>query len=214
MFGENAQDITLLPAFIDFEKMWQSASENLSLPADFHRYSITFGSVGRVEREKNQGLIIRCLAKLQEKGVDASLVIIGEGGLRPKYEKLVDELDLNDRVYFSGEVDNVAPFYRNVLDVLLVPSLYEGVIRTVPEAQLFGLPVVVSDAVTDSTFLTRECVYRVKSYDEEDWLAAMKERADKAPEKNGMTLERAMAHPTLAIDGGVKKLLRHLVDDD
>ena len=120
-------------------------------------------------------------------------------------------LGLENNVIFVGEVENVAPYYRSFIDVLLVPSLYEGVVRTVAEAQLFGLPVVVSDAIVNETFLTTEGVYRVGSYKEDDWASIMEERAKNAPEKNNMNLETALAHSTLAMNGGVNKVLEQIV---
>jgi len=211
MYGKNVKNVTIIPAFIDFKKLWRKSSENIPTFHSINHQLVTFGCVGRLSKEKNQGLIIRSLAIMREKGIDAQLIIVGEGKLRHEYEKLTEALDLEDRVIFTGEVENVAPYYRNIINILLVPSLYEGVIRTVAEAQLFGLPVVVSDAVTDATFLTKESVYRVGSYREDSWALAMEERVRNAPEKNSMNLEIALAHPTLAMNSGVNKILGQIV---
>ena len=209
MYGVNAKNVAIIPAFIDFESLWEKSFERI--PYRKSDDQVVFGCVGRLSREKNQDLIIRCLAKIRDRGVEAYVVLVGDGGLRSEYEAQSRVLGLENNVIFVGEVENVAPYYRSFIDVLLVPSLYEGVVRTVAEAQLFGLPVVVSDAIVDETFLTTECVYRVGSYKEDDWASIMEERAKNAPEKNNMNLETALAHSTLAMNGGVNKVLEQIV---
>lgn len=207
MYGADAKDVAIIPAFIDFKSLWQKSFEPISLHKTDHQASVIFGCVGRLSEEKNQALAIRALAKVREKGLDARLVIIGGGTLRAGYEKLSEELGLQDCVLFTGEVENVAPYYRSSIDVLLVPSLYEGQGRIVAEAQLFGLPVIASDAVPGIAFLTSKSVYRVGSFSEDEWAGAMQERVRKAPEKNNIDLVIALSHPLLAMGSGVEKVL-------
>lgn len=208
MYGPNAKNVAIIPAFIDFEKLWKSSFLKIPFLHAVDKTSFTFGCVGRLAEQKNQNLIIRALAKIRDRGVDARLVLIGDGKLRLKYEELTKALGLEERVVFIGEVENIAPYYHSLINVLLVPSLYEGVVRIVAEAQLFGLPVVVSDGVTDETFLTRESVYRVGSYNENDWADVMEERVRKSPEENSVNLEMALEHPSLAVKNGVARVIK------
>ena len=207
MYGENAKNVLIIPAFIDFESLWQESLEPIPHHKADHQPSLIFGCIGRLSEEKNQTLAIRALAKMREKGLDTQLVIIGGGKLRAGYQKLTEELGLQGCVLFTGEVGNIAPYYRSFIDVLLVPSLYEGQGRIVAEAQLFGLPVVVSPSVPEIAFLTEKNVYRVGSYSEDEWAGVMEERARQAPERNGMNLEIALRHPDLAMGSGVEKVL-------
>lgn len=210
MYGANARNVAIIPAFIDFESLWEKSLEHIPYRKTDNQPSVIFGCVGRLSEQKNQNLIIGALARIRDKGVNAYVVLIGDGQLRSKYEEQARALGLKDYVIFVGEVENVAPYYRNFIDVLLVPSLYEGVVRIVAEAQLFGLPLIVSDAVTDEAFLIRECIYRVGSYSEDDWASAMEELAKNAPEKNSMNLESALGHPLLAMNSGVEKVLAEI----
>ena len=208
MYGENAKNVAIIPAFIDFESLWQKSLEPIPHRKVDDQPSFIFGCVGRLSEQKNQDLVIRALAKMRDKGIDTRLVIIGDGKLRTGYEKLTEELGLQGRVIFAGAVENIAPYYRSFIDVLLVPSLYEGQGRIVAEAQLFGLPVVVSHSVPDIAFLTEESVYRVESYSEDEWVGVMEERVRKAPERNSVNLEVALSHPSLAMKSGVDMVLR------
>lgn len=208
MFGDNAKGVAIIPAFIDFESLWQKSLEPIPYRKVDNQPSFIFGCVGRLSEQKNQDLIIRALAKMRDTGIETRLILIGEGNLRTRYEKLTEEMGLKERVIFAGAVENIAPYYRNFIDVLLVPSLFEGQGRIVAEAQLFGLPVVVSRTVPDIAFLTEESVFRVESYAEDEWVGVMEERVRKAPEKNSVNLEVALSHPGLALESGVDQVLR------
>ena len=208
MYGANAKNVAIIPAFIDFESLWQQSLKPIPHHKADHQPSVIFGCVGRLSEEKNQALVIRALAKMRKNGFDSRLVIIGDGKLRAGYEKLTEELGLQGCVLFTGQVENIAPYYRSFIDVLLVPSLYEGQGRIVAEAQLFGLPVVVSHSVPEIAFLTGESVYRVGSYSEDEWADVMEERVRKAPERNNMNLETALSHSSLAMGSGVEKVLK------
>ena len=212
MYGRNAKNVTFIQDFIDFEKLSEESFIDSPISHVMAQTSFMFGCVGRFAEQKRQDLVILALAKLIDKGVDARLVLIGDGTLRAEYEKLTEDLGLEGSILFTGEVENIAPYYRSLIDVLLVPSLYEGQGRIVAEAQLFGLPVVVSDGVPDIAFLTKESVYRVGSFCEDDWANAMEERVRKAPERNSVTLGAALAHPGLAMESGVAKVLKLIKD--
>ena len=50
---------------------------------------------------------IRAVAKLRDRGIDVSLTVLGEGPERQKLEKLIDALDVGDRVELPGDVTDV-----------------------------------------------------------------------------------------------------------
>lgn len=208
MFGKDGGNVTIVPAFIDFKKLWDDSIKDVPSVQVSDKVSFFFGCVGRFSQEKNQQLIIRALAKIREKNIDAGLILIGDGKLRSECEKLALDKGLENHVVFTGEIDNTALYYRNLINVLLVPSLYEGQGRTIAEAQFFNLPVVVSSVVPQIAFLTDECVYRIDSLSEVDWAEVMEERIKKAPERNSLNMEMVLNHPDLAMESGVAKVLK------
>ena len=70
-------------------------------------------------------------------------VIVCEGEIVNK----VHTLNLDDKVIFTGVKQNAYDYY-NVMDVFVLPSLYEGLPVVGVEAQANGLPIVTSDTVT------------------------------------------------------------------
>lgn len=59
----------------------------------------------------------------------------------------VARMQLSDKVYFAGATDHVND-YLCAMDVIVMPSLHEGLPLTLIEEQANGLPCIVSDVIT------------------------------------------------------------------
>lgn len=94
---------------------------------------------------KGHEYAIEALSLLRKNGHDANLTIIGDGPRRQLLERLRSELGLDDEVSLPGAFDRreVVKAY-DCADILLQPSLTEGMPRTVIEAMARGLPVVAT----------------------------------------------------------------------
>ncbi|MFT5728837.1 MAG: glycosyltransferase involved in cell wall biosynthesis [Desulforhopalus sp.] len=100
-------------------------------------------AVGRLSPEKGFNVLLKAIARVVENGGDVSLVIFGEGRLRRKLEELILQLGLQGRVKMSGFVSNVAATF-SCFDLLVMPSLTEGLPITLLEAMRGKLPVIAS----------------------------------------------------------------------
>ena len=100
--------------------------------------------VGRMVREKGVQVLIQAVKELLPSYNDVKLVIVGGGDKSHLYE-LVEELGVNDKVHFTGYVDDetLMKLYR-VADVAVYPSLYEPFGIVALEAMAARVPVVVS----------------------------------------------------------------------
>lgn len=101
-------------------------------------------TIGRLQPEKNHLLAIEVLQKLIQQNFDASLIIVGEGPLRPALEKKTKKLRLDKQVIFAGWQGNPSGYYK-ISDIYLGTSLYEGYGLTLLEAALAGCPIVSTD---------------------------------------------------------------------
>jgi glycosyltransferase involved in cell wall biosynthesis len=104
--------------------------------------------VGRlVEQYKGVSTLIEACAALEERNVEVSLLVAGDGPDRDLYESLVSERRLSD-ARFLGILnhESLCKLYA-AADVLVVPSRSEPWGFVLNEAMEFDLPVVVSDAV-------------------------------------------------------------------
>ena len=102
--------------------------------------------VGRVSVEKNMPLMVKVWkeadARLREKGVDAELLVVGDGPYRKEMER---ELR-GSRVRFVGfrYGDELAKIYATS-DLFVFPSVTDTLGQVVMESQASGMPVIVTD---------------------------------------------------------------------
>jgi glycosyltransferase involved in cell wall biosynthesis len=104
---------------------------------------LLIGAVGRLAPEKAFDLLIRAIPTLKNRGIDARLIIVGEGDDRPRLEALIRELNLGDRVTLSGWQSDVRRFYE-ALDVFALSSLREGLPNVLLEAMALEVPCVAT----------------------------------------------------------------------
>ena len=126
------------------------------------------GSVGRFLKVKNHQFIIDIFNELNKKNRSSKLILIGEGELKQDIERKVDKLGLTDYVIFLGNIDNVNE-YLSMMDVLLMPSLYEGLGIAVIEAQTSGLKCVISDAIPNEVDITGNVEFVSLNRSAQEW---------------------------------------------
>jgi glycosyltransferase involved in cell wall biosynthesis len=101
-------------------------------------------TVGALAARKGQEYGIEALAKLCEAGVEARLVLVGDGPDRPLLEATAKRLGVERAVDFAGEQLDPRP-YLEAADIFLFPSRQEGFSNALIEAMACGLPVVATD---------------------------------------------------------------------
>jgi glycosyltransferase involved in cell wall biosynthesis len=103
-----------------------------------------FGSVGRLAAEKNHAALITALARLRAAGLDAHLVVAGEGPERRALEQQAKGLGLADRVSLPGALPDVRAVLAS-LDVFVLPSTtIESFSNAALEALAMARPVIMS----------------------------------------------------------------------
>jgi len=99
--------------------------------------------VGRVRRYKGLDGLVRALPAVRARVPDARLVVVGDGSLRRALEAQARELSITSSVIFTGFRTDVARLI-DAMDVLALPSLYEGMPLTAIEAAAMARPVVAT----------------------------------------------------------------------
>jgi glycosyltransferase involved in cell wall biosynthesis len=106
---------------------------------------LLIGTVGKMRPEKNQEVLLTALRRLRVSGMDAHLVIAGDGPLRDFLRRRAAELEVAGRVTFIGEVDDVRAVLT-AIDVFVLPSTsVESFSNAALEAMAIGRPVILSD---------------------------------------------------------------------
>lgn len=107
---------------------------------------LIFGNIGRLSPQKNQLFLIEIFSKIILNCNNAKLIIIGNGELEEQLKAKVSELGLNNNVTFTGSVIDTSEYY-SMMDVFLLPSLYEGLPIVSIEAQIAGLKCLFSENI-------------------------------------------------------------------
>lgn len=114
--------------------------------------TLVIGHVGNFNEQKNQKYLIVVLKEIIKKYSDVKLVLMGDGSTKDTVMNMVSEEGLDSFVVFTGSISNV-PDMLQAMDVMLLPSLHEGLPLVVIEWQIAGLPCILSNTIT------RECAY-------------------------------------------------------
>ena len=103
------------------------------------------GTVGRLSREKGIDILLEAFAEVHKAISQARLLIVGDGSQLADLQKLARQLGIGDSITWTGQLSwEAAMGCLRLMDVVAVPSRYEGFGLTVVEAMACGRPVVAS----------------------------------------------------------------------
>ncbi|TYS46727.1 glycosyltransferase family 4 protein [Bacillus infantis] len=100
---------------------------------------------GRLVYLKGVNILISALGLLDKERQDWECWILGDGEEKTNLEQQCSNLGITSSVKFFGNVKNVFPYLKSA-DIFVLPGLQDTQPHSVMEAQLAGLPVIVSDA--------------------------------------------------------------------
>ncbi len=113
-----------------------------------------FGHIGRFTLQKNHLYLINIFDKyVKNINSNSLLILCGDGELESEVKRHICNLNLDDKVIFTGVVSNVNE-YMMAFDFFLFPSLYEGLGIVLIEAQAAGLNIIASDVVPKEVDIT------------------------------------------------------------
>lgn len=101
-------------------------------------------TVGRIDDNKNQRMLVEAYAKIAGPYPEWSLELIGDGSGRQALEEYVSTLPCKDRISFTGAVDDVAK-RMSVASIFVLPSKIEGMPNALIEAMVMGMACISTD---------------------------------------------------------------------
>ena len=122
--------------------------------------------IGQQRKEKNLDLVLSSMRILKEKGFNCTLISVGSGPDTEKYNKMVKDYGIEDRVVFTGQIrdrDLLKKIYASA-DLMTFPSLYDNASIVIIEAAALALPALLIEGAVCSegstngynAFLTKE----------------------------------------------------------
>lgn len=130
----------------------KTAKQHLAIPG-LSSDDFIIGSVGRFGTFKRHALLVSAFDELASLHKNVMLILAGDDG-PGKYQVLqqISACRHNNRIQWLGFQKNIVPFYQG-MDLLVAPSINEGMSNAVLEAMACGVPVLANTACGNSEIL-------------------------------------------------------------
>ena len=151
--------IDVLPNGINTESFKPPSSaqrESIRAAMQFADTDLVVGIVGCLTQVKDHELLLRAFAGVANRTKHWKLLVVGDGPLREQLLQQAHELDIHQRVRFTGRREDV-PQLLGCMDLYVCSSRSEGMSIAVMEAMATGLPIIATD-VGDNPALLRNGV--------------------------------------------------------
>jgi glycosyltransferase involved in cell wall biosynthesis len=113
---------------------------------DISKEAIVLVTIARLFMLKGHEFIIESAKDLSKRFPNAIWLFVGDGNLSDTYKQQVRDLGLSDRFRFTGLLPpSQIPLAIQSSDILVHPSLREGLARTLPQAMLCSRPAISFD---------------------------------------------------------------------
>ena len=202
MFGNRAfekGEVFIMKNAINFELFKQPESETMVIKQKYNlKNKFIVGHVGRFTFAKNHDFLLDIFKEIKQIINDAVLFLVGDGELRDKINKKIKDLSLENSVIMTGNVSNAYKYY-SVMDVLILPSIFEGLSMTTVEAQAAEKNILISSAIPNEAIISDGCYYMSDTASAKDW-------ALKAIEVSGHKLSFSEKRNDYNIENAVIKL--------
>ena len=143
---------------VNIEKFAYNALTCERMRREFDMYGKNiYCHIGNFFAMKNHKFLLKIYAEIAKLDSNAAFFCVGEGDLRPEIERQTAELGIQDKVILTGARKDVNDL-MSLFDVLIFPSIYEGLPLTLIEAQAAALPCIISDNITDDVIVTKGLV--------------------------------------------------------
>ncbi|MGO9085989.1 MAG: glycosyltransferase [Candidatus Sulfotelmatobacter sp.] len=102
------------------------------------------GMIARMNTpSKNHQIFLRAAARLRHRFPELEFVLVGDGPLRPQFEREATALGIRDHVHFLGDRRDVPSLLASI-DISVLPTASESLSNVILESMAAGVPVVAS----------------------------------------------------------------------
>lgn len=129
------------------EKITQEDQHKYNCEFNVSEKELVIAHVGRFNEQKNHGFILNLASKLIDDQFSFKLLLIGDGELLESMQGLSQKMNLSNHVVFLGRRLDVSKIMQYA-DLLILPSLWEGLPTVAVECQASGTPMLLADTIT------------------------------------------------------------------
>lgn len=156
LYNNDINNVEVIHNAIDTSKFLYNEDKRLNIrkSLEINNNTIAICQIGHLCDRKNQVFSIKVIKKIKElyKDIDVKLFLIGDGEDKNKIINLIKELNLKNNVILLGIRNDIADLIQG-MDIMLLPSLFEGFPVTLVESQTNSLFSIVSDKVSKEVII-------------------------------------------------------------
>lgn len=138
-----AEKITVIRNGVDFERFIRADGKRVRGEYHIAQATLVIGTVSRLTAQKGHRNLLEAVSSLRSE-FPLKLLVVGDGPLRGELERHASRLGLADEVVFTGMRRDV-PDLIAAMDIIVLPSLWEGLPNVLLEAFASGRSVIASD---------------------------------------------------------------------
>ncbi|WP_026889852.1 glycosyltransferase [Clostridium beijerinckii] len=133
------RNVVKIPNSVDREKIDILSNEKISIPN-----KMLFTSVGRLDYNKNQILLLKAAKELKKYRDDFIIYLLGDGDYKAKLQQYIEDNELTQNVKLLGFVPNPYPYIKNSIATVLT-SYSEGFSLALVESVMLNTPIISTD---------------------------------------------------------------------
>ncbi len=154
------ENVVKISNSVDSEKMKLLSEEKIDLPD-----KTLFTTLGRLDYNKNQILLLKAAKEVKKQRNDFMIYILGDGEDRPKLEKYIKANHLEENVKILGFIENPYPYIKNSAATVLT-SLSEGFSLVLVESVMLNTPIISTDVGVAKELIEKYNCGSIIQYDE------------------------------------------------
>lgn len=114
--------------------------KDLHIPQD----KIIIGCVAKLRKQKGHKYLISAFAEVLKNNPNVFLLFVGDGDERENIERQIKNLEIANDVLLLGNRNDVSELLQ-VIDIFILPTLFEGMSNALMEAMADGRPIITTD---------------------------------------------------------------------
>lgn len=215
LFGNkdfNSGKVFVMKNAIDFSQYSRPVQETNNIKHDLNlENKFVVGHVGRFTFAKNHKFVIEIFNEILKKREDAVLLLVGDGELHQEIVNQIRTLNLDTHVVMTGKVGDPQKYYA-IMDVLILPSVFEGLSMTTIEAQAAGKNILISHAVPGEAVISNGCHYMDEGASASDWAIKAINVANSEVKYKDNKLDYDITHAVHKLEQKYDRLLARIED--
>lgn len=140
---------------------------------------VVVGHVGRFHFQKNHMFLVNVFEELSKRDNRYHLLLVGQGELEPQIRNSIKNKQLVERVTFAGVRDDVENLYQ-MMDIFVLPSVFEGLGIVAVEAQASLLPCLLADTIPKCVKVNDNVEFLSLSQDIKKWADMIEKMLEKS----------------------------------